>query len=252
MLQAFIIMMREGFESFLLVAVIITYLKKTKRNFLIPAAYWGIFLSILASLGLGYLLQEGAGKSLWEGIFGLITIFLVGSMIIHMWIHAPRIKAEMEGKLAVATSQSTIRAAWIGVLVLTVVMIAREGFETVIMLIQVKEAHFTAGILLGILAAAAISYVWGKWSYLINVKRFFQFTGLYLLLFLFQVGIYSFHEFAEAGVLPNSEALHKATEVFSPDGLYGKWFSVIILGISTLWLFGAWLVDKFGTQTKKA
>ena len=84
MLQAFIIMMREGFESFLLVAVIIAYLKKTKRNSLIPATYWGIFFSILASLGLGYLLREGVGQSLWEGIFGLVTILLVGSMVIHM------------------------------------------------------------------------------------------------------------------------------------------------------------------------
>jgi len=45
-----------------------------------------------------------------------------------------------------------------------------------------------------------------------------------------QVAIYTFHEFAEAGVLPNSEALHTATEKFSPDGLYGQWFSLLMVG----------------------
>ena len=66
-----------------------------------------------------------------------------------------------------------------------------------------------------------------SFGHLINVKRFFQVTGIFLLLFMVQVGIYSFHEFSEAGLLPNSEVLHHATEKFSPDGLYGKWFSPI-------------------------
>jgi hypothetical protein len=61
-----------------------------------------------------------------------------------------------------------------------------------------------------------------------------------------QVGIYSFHEFTETGLLPNSEFLHEATEKFSPDGLYGKWFSLIMIGICALWLLGAWLMDRRG------
>jgi high-affinity iron transporter len=76
------------------------------------------------------------------------------------------------------------------------------------------------------------------------VKRFFQVTSIFLLLFMVQVAIYSFHEFSEAGVLPNSEFLHTATEKFSPDGLYGKWFSPIMIGICGLWLLGAWLIDR--------
>jgi hypothetical protein len=59
-----------------------------------------------------------------------------------------------------------------------------------------------------------------------------------------QVAIFTFHEFAEAGVLPNSEALHTATEKFSPDGLYGQWFSVVMVGACALWLVGAWLMDR--------
>jgi hypothetical protein len=59
-----------------------------------------------------------------------------------------------------------------------------------------------------------------------------------------QVGIYSFHEFSEAGLLPNSELLHAATEKFSPDGVYGKWFSVLMISICALWLLGAWLIDR--------
>jgi high-affinity iron transporter len=79
---------------------------------------------------------------------------------------------------------------------------------------------------------------------LINVKRFFQVTGIFLLLFMTQVAIFTFHEFAEAGVLPNSEVLHAATEKFSPEGLYGQWFSVVMVVICAVWLLVAWVVDR--------
>jgi hypothetical protein len=59
-----------------------------------------------------------------------------------------------------------------------------------------------------------------------------------------QVAIFTFHEFAEAGVLPNSEALHTATEKFSPDGLYGQWFSVVMVAACAVWLVGAWMIDR--------
>src|SRR5678809_1320871 len=98
--------------------------------------------------------------------------------------------------------------------------------------------------MLGLLAAVAFAWGWARFGHLINVRRFFQVTGIFLLLFLIQVGIYSFHEFAEAGLLPNSDFLHEATEKFSPDGLYGNWFSVIMIAICLLWLLGAWLFDR--------
>jgi hypothetical protein len=69
---------------------------------------------------------------------------------------------------------------------------------------------------------------------------------------MIQVGIYSFHEFAEAGLLPNSEFLHEATEKFSPDGLYGKWFSPIMITICGLWLLGAWLIDRRANKTESS
>ena len=61
---------------------------------------------------------------------------------------------------------------------------------------------------------------------------------------MIQVGIYTFHEFSEAGVLPNSEAIHTATEKFSPDGLYGQWFSIVMVGVCGVWLLVSWITDR--------
>lgn len=112
------------------------------------------------------------------------------------------------------------------------------------MLLQVHSSEMLGGALLGFLAAAGFAWGWAKFGHLINVKRFFQVTGIFLLLFMVQVGIYSFHEFSEAGLLPNSEALHDATEKFSPDGLYGKWFSVLMVSVCAVCLLGGWLKDR--------
>jgi high-affinity iron transporter len=132
----------------------------------------------------------------------------------------------------------------LGVFLFTFLMITREGMETALMLLQVHNPQMVNGALLGLGAAAVFAWGWARFGHLINVRRFFQVTGIFLLLFLVQVGIYSFHEFSEAGLLPNSEVLHAATEKFSPDGLYGKWFSLLMISVCGLWLLGGWLVDR--------
>lgn len=252
MLQAFIIVLREGFEGFLIVAIILSYLKKSAEKFLLPAVYWGILLSVMTSGILGYILREGVNQSLWEGVLGIATILMVGTLVIQMLKVGPHLKSDVEGKLFDLSTRTSRGAAFFGVLLFTVLMITREGMEMVVMLIQVRQSQFVTGIFLGLAAAIALSYAWLRFSYLINLGRFFKVTGIFLLLFLVQVGIYSIHEFSEAGVLPNSEIIHVATERFSPAGVYGKWFSLWIVVISAIWLMVGWISDQFRGSLNKS
>jgi high-affinity iron transporter len=126
----------------------------------------------------------------------------------------------------------------------TVLMVTREGMETALMLIQVRTGRFIIGSLLGIACAAAMSWAWAHYGHRINIRRFFQVTGMFLLLFALQIVFYSIHEFSEAGLLPNSEAIHTATEPFSPVGIYGKWFSVLMVGICAVWLITMSMKDR--------
>jgi len=244
MLQSFIIVLREGFEAFLIVAVILTYLRKTGQKWLAPAVYWAIVTSIVVSAALGYVLSLGVNQSLWEGILGVVAIIMVASLVIHMWRTAPRLKKRMENRLTEVSSRTSRLAAFFGVFLFTVLMISREGMETALMLLQVRQGSLLGGALLGLGAAALMAWGWARFGHLINLKLFFQVTGIFLLLFMVQVAIYSFHEFSEAGLFPNSDALHEATEKFSPDGLYGKWFSLLMVAVCALWLIGAWIADR--------
>lgn len=247
MLQTFIIILREGFESFLIVAVILAYLRKTGQQWLSMAVYWAIAVSILVSFCLGYLLNQGIDQAFWEGVLGVVAIIMVASLVIHMWRTAPQLKKKMERRLNQASSPASRVKAFLGVFLFTVLMISREGMETALMLIQVHTGQRVIGALLGLSAAGALAWTWARFGHLINMKRFFQVTGIFLLLFMVQVAIYSFHEFSEAGLFPNSDAIHEATESFSPDGIYGRWFSLVMIAACALWLVGAWIADRLKT-----
>ena len=271
MLNSFIIVMREGFESFLLVAVILAYLRKSEQKWLASSVYVAILLALAASAGLAYVLNTGVNDDLVQNIFGVtiggyisqffnnealreavlgaIAVVMVGTLVIHMWRTGPKIQQRMRERLSAVSSKNSRVAAVLGVFLFTFLMITREGMETALLLMQVRDPNLINGALLGLAAAILFAAGWARFGHLINVKRFFQVTSIFLLLFMVQVAIYSFHEFTEAGLLPNSEALHLATEKFSPDGLYGKWFSPIMIGICALWLVGAWLIDRYkGTR----
>lgn len=247
MAQAFMIVLREGVEAFLIVAITFAYLRKTLQTHLLRAVIWGIAASILASGFLGYLFckGQGANQPLWEGIFGLVTVMLVATLVVHMWKVGPRLKQEMENRLEKATAKPSAQASYIGIFLFTTFMISREGMETALLLIQIHEPSIVTGILLGILAAGVVAYLWEQFGYLINMKHFFRVTAVFLLLFTLQIAMQSFHEFTEAGILSNSEVLHKATEPFSTEGIWGRWFSNLSFFGCALWLVGTWFMEKF-------
>jgi high-affinity iron transporter len=244
MIPALIIVFREGFEAFLSVAIIFAFLRKTGRDWLRPAVYAGIVASVIASFGLGWWLMR-VNQSFWEGVLGLIAAVLVASFVVHVWRTAPKMKGDMERRLDVYSSPASRLMAVAGVFFFTMLMVTREGMETALMLIQVRNSRFILGSLLGIAAAAAMSWAWAHYGHRIDVKRFFQVTGLFLLLFTIQILFYSIHEFSEAEVLGRwSEAIHNATEPYSPVGIYGKWISVLMVGLCAAWLVGASMKDR--------
>jgi high-affinity iron transporter len=246
MLNAFIIVLREGFEAFLIVAIIFSYLRKTGQKALTPAVYAAVAVAVGVSGAVGYSLSqatEGSNQALWEAVLGSVAIVLVASLMLHMRRIAPKLKQTMHQKLDEATMGRTGLVAMAGVFLFTVLMITREGMETALMLLQV-HGQLLAGAILGLAAASLLAVVWAKYAHLINLGRFFQVTNLFLVLFLIQLSIYTFHEFAEAQMLPNSEALHTATEILSPEGEYGKWFSMLIVGVCASWMVGGQVADR--------
>jgi len=239
MYQAFVITLREGLEAFLIIAISLAYLRKTSRRELIPAIHWGIGVSILLSIGAGMLLAQARNQALWEGILGIVAAVLVASLTVHMWRAGRHMKKEIEGRLA-ASSVRAGRAAFWGVFGFTLLMITREGMETAMLMnaliFQMKAMHIVAGAAAGTVISACIAWLWSRFGHRVNLGRFFQVTAVFMLVFVAQLLIYGFHELAEANVLPNSEALHWATEPYGPDGAYGQYLTYLLVALPVGWL----------------
>ena len=239
MLQAFVITLREGLEAFLIVAISLAYLRKTGRRALIPAVHWGIAASIVLSVIAGVLLARAANQALWEGVLALVAAVLVASLTVHMLRAGKRMKREIEGRLEASSVRAGL-GAFAGVFAFTLLMITREGMETALLmnalLFQVRSVQIVAGAVAGTLAAAAVAWMWSKYGYRVNLSRFFQVTAVFLLVFVVQLLIYGFHELTEANLFPGSEVWHDRTEAYGPDGIYGQYFTYLLVALPIAWL----------------
>ncbi len=241
------VVLREGVEAFLIVAITFAYLRKTAQTHLLSAVNWGIGFSVLLSTLLGYVLwvNQGANQPLWEGIFASITVVLIASLIVHMWRTGPQLKQAMERELSEAAAKPETRAAFWGILFFTVIMISREGMEMMLLLFQIQgDPRMVVGIALGAAASIVIALLWQQFGYLINLKRFFQITAIYLSLFTLQIAVQAFHEFTEAGIFPDSETLHIASEPYSTEGVYGKWYGNFTFALCGLALMASLIFER--------
>ena len=239
-LPSFIITLREGLEAFLIVAISLAYLKKTGRHHLAAAVRWGIAISIAVSIGAGLLLEQARNQALWEAVLALVAAVSVTTLIVHMWRTGKRMKRNIEGRLEVSAAKTGV-AAFAGILGFTVLMITREGMETALLmntlLFQVKAPAILTGAVSGTVVAAFVAWLWSRYGHRVNLSRFFQVTAVFLLVFVVQLVIYGFHELTEANIgIPNSEALHWATEPYGPDGRYGQMLTYLLVVLPVGWL----------------
>ena len=247
MLQAFVITLREGLEAFLVVAISLAYLRKSHRQELIPAVHWGILVSIALSIGAAILFRRASNQALWEAILALVAAASVATLTVHMWRTARRIKSDIEGHLRNSALRRGV-AAFLGVFGFTLLMITREGMETVLLmntlLFQVKSTAVISGAVAGTLVAASVAWLWSRYGHRVNLGLFFQVTAVFLMVFVVQLLIYGFHELTEANVLPYSEPLHWATEPYGPDGRYGKYLTYLMVLLPMGWLVVSSLVNR--------
>src|SRR5262245_50635356 len=100
MLSPLVITLREGIEAARSIAIISFYLRKTCRDALVPAVWWGLAVSCIASIACTFVLQRIAINSeIFEGVLMLAAAFFVGTMIVWMWRSAKGLKKEIELKI---------------------------------------------------------------------------------------------------------------------------------------------------------
>lgn len=244
MWQGFTIALREGIESFLIVALTISYLRRTGRASLARAVYLGIAVSVVVCVAAGYLFSEAGKKPLWEGILALTAAALVGSLLVYMKRVSSRMKSDLESRLETSARGFSMRRAFWGVFGFTLLMILREGMETALLvstaLFQMRSTAVVAGLGLGVAAAILIAFAWMRLGRGVDLRGLLNVSAIFLAIFLVQLILYGVHELSEAGVFPASQTIHDATEILGPDGRIGHLLAYSLAVVPTLWLAGLW------------
>ena len=244
MLQALVITLREGFEAFLIVAISLSYLRKSGRAALTSAVHWGIGVAVVVSALGGYLLFNSLNQEWLDGPLALVAAASVTWMIVHMWRTGRRMKGDIEGRLQSSTARPGA-AAFTGVFLFTLLMISREGMETVLLLMQLHTTtNLALGAVLGSLAAAGVAWLWSRYGHRINLALFFQATAIFLFVFVVQLVIKGAHEMSEAGYLPYSELIHRSTESWGPDSAFGHTLTYLLVILPLAWIAIKSLVSK--------
>ncbi|HET6443126.1 MAG TPA: FTR1 family protein [candidate division Zixibacteria bacterium] len=218
-MEAFVITLREGVEAALIIALVVTYLNRTGRQNLIGWVYAGLFLAVVASiLGAFGLSRIGLDpeSEVMEGVLYAVAAVLVVSLVIWMWRSSKGMKQQIEDRVEAMTSTDELRYGW-GLLIFVLVMVFREGIETVLFLTALSLTRtpdligFLGG-LAGLILAVAFGILFIRGSLRINLRRFFAVTSIVLLLLAVRLAAGSLHEFYEAGLISLPHLIEEGIE----------------------------------------
>jgi high-affinity iron transporter len=197
-LPTFIITLREGVEAALVVGIVLACLQKSQRTYLNNWVYLGILAGLGGSALIGLLLNgilklltlahadlEPIISPLLKSGLCLLAIVMLSWMLIWMTQQARFLKANIEGSLLTTLQKKGQSAGW-GVFVLIGVAVLREGFETVLFILAnlQQSAAGSIGAIAGLLVATGIGFGLFKFGVRINIRRFFQVMGIFLLLII--------------------------------------------------------------------
>ena len=250
MFETLLITFREGLEAFLIVAITLAYLTKTGRTDLKKPVYAGIAVALLISATTGWHIAEMADTPLMEGWLAIVAGVLVASLTYYMMTHAHKIKEHIGETVEKHAKKAGIGAV-IGIFIFTVVMIAREGMETALMLGAIsgktEGSSMLMGAVLGLGLTAFIGYLWATQSHKINLKAFMQVTGIFLFLFAVHLFLYGIYELTEVeGSIYYNEAIHEAMKPYvSSKTLFGQLTIYGLLVVPCAWLMIVAVKDKF-------
>jgi high-affinity iron transporter len=186
----FLIMLREGLEAALIVGIIASYLRQTGGSAWLPAIWVGVFLALALSLFVGAVLQfvsaefPQKAQELFEAAVGLVAVIVLTSMVFWMRKAGRTIGAELRHSVDAALHNSR-GTAW-ALIGMAFFAVAREGLESVFFLLAIFQQSpgpaAALSALAGIVVAVLLGFAFYYGGIRINLRKFFRWTGVFILI----------------------------------------------------------------------
>lgn len=222
--SSLVILLREGLEAILLLAVVIAFLVKTDRRAAIKYVHAGWAAALLLGVGTWALATyvvdlSGAGREITEGVTALLAagILLYVGLWLHNKLQAQRWQAFIEKRVQGAFEGGTL---W-GIALVAFIAVYREVVETVLFYQALWMQTGADGrdlVLAGLAAAAAalvvLAWLIFRFSVRLPLRAFFAVNAvlLYALAVVFAgKGVAALQE---AGTLPVTSVAFPTVELF--------------------------------------
>jgi high-affinity iron transporter len=207
LLSSYILSVREGLEAALILAIVLGALRQTRHTDLYSSVWLGAGSAALLSLitailltRLGLELKDPA-EAIFEAITMLLAAAILTWMIFWMRQRTRHLKSDLESGVQKASQAGKWSLFWLAFLA-----VLREGVELALFLTAAAFSSGARQTVLGTLFGLATAVLLG-WSLFatsirLNLRRFFQVTGILLIFFAAGLVGHSLHEFIQLGWVP--------------------------------------------------
>jgi high-affinity iron transporter len=262
MLGNFLIGLREGLEAALVVSILIAYLVKSDRRYLLPRIWIGVSIAVAISFGFGAALTFGPRGLTFEAqelIGGGLSVIAVG-FVTWMIFWMAKAARSMSGELRSQIDKAADARRW-SLVIVAMLAVGREGLETALFLWAATQAAARdtgrtasplVGAALGLAVALLLGYLIYRGALRINLTRFFTWTGVFLIIVAAGVLAYGMHDLQEARFLPGLNNLAFDVSHLIPPT---SWYGTLLKGVfnfspaTTKLEAAAWLLYAVPTLT---
>jgi high-affinity iron transporter len=245
MFANFLIGLREGLEAALIVGILVACLTKSGRRDQLPKLWTGVALAVVVSLGFGAVLTFGPNslsfqaQELIGGTLSLIAVGFVTWMIVWMATAARSITGELHTKVSSAMASGS----GIGLVAVAAIAVGREGLETALFVWAAAKASGSNtqplfGALIGLGTAVAAGIAIHKGAVKLNLRKFFRYSGLALIVVAAGVLSYGIHDLQEAEFLPGLRSIAFDVSAQIPPS---SWFGTLLKGTVNFSPVTTWL-----------
>jgi high-affinity iron transporter len=227
MFENMLITFREALEAVLVVGIVLGYLRQSGRGHLRSAVWAGVAAGIGGSIAGKFIFDWVAGgftgqaEEVVEGVTMLVGAGLLATLIV--WMARQRNIADTVRR---RVDRSADSGGWLGIFLLVLVAIIREGIETVIFLQATGAASEGAnggmiGAILGLVLALVMGVLMFAWAVRLPLRTFLNVSAVLLIFFAAGLVAHGIHELQEAHVIPIvAEHVFDINPAVNADGSY--------------------------------
>jgi high-affinity iron transporter len=234
MLASYLLSLREGIEAALIVGIVLGALRQIRREDLKPIVWLGVLSAAGISLVTAILLNllglslEGAAEPIFEGLTMILAAILLTWMIFWMSRVGRTLKGRLEADVQRAAHIRSKRALFL----VAFVAVLREGVELALFLTATLFASDAAQTIVGAFLGLGTAILLG-WSLFattvrLDLRRFFQVTGVLLILFAAGLVAHAVHELNEVGWIPAIiEHVWDMNHILNEKSLLGQFLTAL-------------------------